>query len=256
MQNFMKNDFVIEKIVLSCKVSAGTGNSIHHNRQSHGLALFVGGERTFYFDQKKIKVQKNTIVYFPKGSNYYIKEKESSDCYAINFLMPEGAAFEPFAFKVKNLKPYLESFKQSCKVWTKKSAGYTQKVKAELYNIIYNMQSEFDLPYGNSLVIKPAVDYIFSNYYKENISVSHLASLCGISEVYLRSCFKKAFALSPIKYINNLKLTRAEELLLSGLYSVSEVCYLSGFNDESYFCREFSKRTGISPNKYKDLQLK
>ena len=60
MQNFMKSDFVIEKIVLSCKVSAGTGNSIHHNRPSHGLALFVGGERTFYFDNKKIKVQKNT----------------------------------------------------------------------------------------------------------------------------------------------------------------------------------------------------
>lgn len=256
MQNFMKHDFIINKIVLSCKVSAGTGGTIHHNRSSHGLAFFVGGDRTFIFEKKKFNVQKNTIVYFPKGSNYYIKEKETSDCYAINFQLPEGVTFEPFSFKVKNLNTYLESFKQSNKVWTKKNTGYSQKVKSELYNIIYSMQSEFDLPYGNALVIKPAVDYILSNYYKENISVSHLASLCKISEVYLRTCFKKTFALSPIKYINNLKMTRAEELLLSNLYSVSEVCFLSGFNDESYFCREFSKRTGVSPNKYKDVQLK
>ncbi len=250
MIHFMKQDFVIDKIELACLVEAGKGSMIHRNRLSHGLALFLGGERTFCFDEKKFKVTKNTIVYFPKGSNYTIKEKVASDCYAINFQMPDNMKFEPFAFKVKNLNTYLESFKNSQKIWDKKATGHFSKVKAELYNIIYNMQSEYVIPYGNSSVIQPAIDYIHSNYYKENISVVHLASLCNISVVHLRNCFMKAFAVSPVKYINSLKLTRAKELLESGLYTVGDVCFLSGYHDESYFSREFKKVFKTSPKEY------
>ncbi len=250
MINFMKHDFIIDKIELACIVKAGKGSMIHKNRASNGLALFLGGERTFCFDEKKFKVTKNTIVYFPKGSNYVIKEREASDCYAINFQMPDNVFFEPFAFKIKNLNTYLENFKNSQKIWDKKSTGYFSKVKSELYSIIYNMQSEYLIPYGNSSVIKPAIDYIHSNYYKENISVVHLASLCDISVVHLRNCFIKNFALSPVKYINFLKLTRAKELLESGMYTVGDACFLSGYNDESYFSREFKKSFKKSPKEY------
>lgn len=200
MMNFMKQDIIVDKIELACFVKAGTGSMIHKNRASHGLALFFGGERTFYFDEKKFKVTKNTIVYFPKGSNYIIKEESAADCYAINFQMPDHMFFEPFAFKIKNLNTYLESFKNSQKIWDKKSTGYFSKVKSELYSIIYNMQSEYVIPYSNSSVIQPAIDYIHANYYKENIRVVHLASLCNISVVHLRNCFIKNFAVSPVKY--------------------------------------------------------
>ena len=92
--------------------------------------------------------------------------------------------------------------------------------------------------------------YFMENYYKENISVVHLASLCNISVVHLRNCFIKSFAVSPVKYINSLKLTRAKELIESGMYSVGDVCFLSGYNDESYFSREFKKSFKKSPKEY------
>lgn len=251
MKNFMEHDFLVSKIEIACLVEAGKGTLIHKNRASHGLAIFLGGNRTFYFDNKKIKVLKDTIVYFPKGCNYTIKEKETYDCYAINFQMPNDINFEPFSFKIKNASLFLESFKTSQKIWTNKSYGYSAKVKSELYNIIYNMQSEYAMPYSNSSIIKPAVDYIHSNYYKENISIQNLANLCNISTVHLRNTFIKNFAISPIKYINHLKMSRAKELLTSGIYSVSDVCFLAGYNDESYFCREFKKHFKLPPSEYK-----
>lgn len=255
VKDFIKHDFTIDKIDLACLVEAGTGRVVHKNRASHGLALFLGGERTFCFDKKKFNVTKNTIVYFPKGSNYIIKEKVPYDCYAINFQFPDNITFEPFAFKIKKLTTFLESFKNSKKIWDKKSLGYTSKIKSELYNIIYNMQTEYNIPYSNSSIIDPAIDYIHSNYLKGNISIEYLASICNISTVHLRNTFIKKFALSPVKYINNLKMSRAEELLLSGFYSISEVCFLSGFNNESYFSREFKKVFDVSPSKFsKSLQ--
>lgn len=251
MINFMEHDFTVGKIELACLVEAGKGAAVHKNRASHGLAIFLGGERTFCFDSKKLRVGKNTVVYFPKGSNYVIKEKVPFDCYAINFQMPDDAAFEPFAFKIKNLNTYIESFKNSQRLWRKKKAGYPSKVKSELYNIIYHMQAEYHIPYSHSSVIEPAVEYIHANYDKENISIAQLAERCNISQVHLRNTFIKLFAMPPVKYINSLKMTRAGELLLSGLYTVSEVCFLSGFHDESYFSREFKKAFGVSPKEYK-----
>lgn len=250
MENFMKHNFVIGEILFADLVKAGTWNMVHKNRKSHGLAFFPGGERTFYFDNKKIKVEGNAIVYFPKGSNYTIKEKIPFDCYAINFQMPDGASFEPFSSKVKNVNSYLESFRQAQKMQTRKSAGYESRIKSELYSIIYNMQAEYDLPYAKSTIIEPAINYIHLNYYKENISVAHLASLCNISTVHLRNLFIKNFAVSPIRYINNLKLIRAKELLSAQFHTISEVCFLSGYHDESHFCREFKKHFDVTPSEY------
>lgn len=246
----MKHDFIIGEITFANIVKAGTGAKVHKNRRSHGIAIFLGGERTFSFDHKKFKVEGNTIVYFPKGSNYTIREKVPFDCYAINFEMPDGVTFEPFSFKVKNTASYVESFKQSQRMQTRKNTGYTSKIKSELYNIIYNMQYEYDLPYSTGKSINPAIEYIHANYYKENITVEHLAALCGISTVHLRNTFIKKFAMSPIKYINNLKMTRAKELLRSQFYTISQVCFLSGYNDESYFSREFKKAFHVTPGEY------
>ena len=71
MKNFMEYDFIIEKIEVACFVKAGTGALVHKNRASHGLAIFLGGDRTFNFDEKKIKATKNTVVYFPKPHRCY-----------------------------------------------------------------------------------------------------------------------------------------------------------------------------------------
>ena len=71
-----------------------------------------------------------------------------------------------------------------------------------------------------------------------------------MSETYFRRIFSKNFGISPIRFINNLKIDRARELLASGLYTISNVAELSGFHDESYFSREFKKHSGKTPKEY------
>ena len=248
MEQFMHHNFVIGEITFANVVKAGEGAKVHTNRKSHGLAFFPGGERIICFDDRRLKVGENTLVFFPKGSNYTIRDKSPYDCYAINFEMPDGVSFQPFAVKVKNVSACLESFKQAQRCQARKDPGYISKIKSALYSIIYHIQSEYHSPYVNYKVIEPAVEYIHRNYDKENISIAYLASLCGISTVYLRNIFAKKFAVSPVKYINNLKMTRAWELLSSQFYTVSQVCFLVGYNDESHFCREFKKNFNITPS--------
>lgn len=100
------------------------------------------------------------------------------------------------------------------------------------------------------MMIEPALKYIDENYTGENISVAHLASLCGVSETYLRRLFRTAFSASPAIYMRNMRIKYAKRLLRSGEYSVTDAAMLSGFSDAAYFSREFKRSVGMSPSEY------
>ncbi len=253
MKKFMEYNFNIEKITLACHVPRNGGAPIHKNRPSHGLAFHTNGERYYIFDDNKILAKANDIIYLPKNSDYIVQSTEPGECYAINFDVSEQISFNPFLLKIKNSNNFLDSFKHAERVWRTKKSGFELKCKSELYDIIYNLRKEYELGYVSktiSDIIKPAIDFIHREYTNDNLSIKYLSELCGISEAYFRRIFLRTYGITPLKYINNLKISRAKELIASGIYSIKEVTYLSGFHDECYFSREFKKSVGISPSEY------
>ena len=255
MRNFLNTNFDISKIVIAIHVPAGSGVAVHVNRPSHGLAIHLEGRKIYRFEgNKSIVVQKNDIIYMPKGSSYVVTTEKPGACCAINFDFFEDKLFEPFVFHTKNSLRFIEAFKRAAKVWQAKQAGYMSACKAELYTVLSAMEKEFStyISGENQELISPAVEYIHENYTTENISISEISKMCNITPEYFRSIFKKAYGSSPVKYINELKISRAKELLGSGLYSVSEAATLSGFSDPSHFSREFKKAVGISPARFKE----
>lgn len=96
----------------------------------------------------------------------------------------------------------------------------------------------------------PAVRRIHEEYATENLTVADLARLCSVTPEYFRRIFRSVYGVSPKRYINELKLSRAKELLQSGLYSVTEAALLSGYTDMSHFSRVFKKETGVSPKEF------
>ena len=255
MKNFMEHNFNIKKIAIACFVPPGSGALVHKNRPYHGLVFYAEGECTFKFDNgKELSASPKSIIYLPKNSNYTVtRSNKSSGCYAINFDLDEETDFAPFIVKVKNPNYITDCFKLAESAWRHKSSGYEIKCKAELYSIIYNMIKENNMEYVSGEYaekIKPAIDYIHHNYTKDNISIAELSHISSMSEVYFRRVFGKVMGISPIRYINNLKLSHAKELLETQMYSVSKVAELSGFHDESYFSREFKKHFNATPSEF------
>ncbi len=56
-----------------------------------------------------------------------------------------------------------------------------------------------------------------------------------MSDTYFRKLFVERFSVTPLKYINRLKLNYAKELLLSDYYTVEEIAEKCGFNNINYF---------------------
>ena len=258
MKNFMNYDFNITDITLACHVRAGKGKNNHTDRQNHGLAIHLGGNKEYHFsDGRILRTTENTIIYLPKSSTYSVKTILHGECYAINFDILEDISFSPFVVNAKAASDFINNFKSVKKYWEMKDVGYKMRCKASLYNIICSMQEEYRktyLPKSKFRIIESAVEYINKNYISKNINVSALSDMCGITPEYFRKIFREFFGCSPIIYINKMKITRAKELISSGMYSVSEVCELSGFTDASYFSREFKKAVGVSPSEYKSRQ--
>lgn len=253
MEKFFDYNFNIDKIVLACYVPKGGGDAIHTNRASHGLALHLSGGKNYIFEGKNsLYAGKNDIIFMPEHSNYVVEPLSPGDCYAVNFKIADNVCFEPFVLSIGDL--VTEKFKSSEKAFRLKSSGYEMQCKANLYSIICSMLGEYEkkyLPKSTEQIIEPAIEYIHRNYTSENISVEYLANLCGISTTYLRKIFLKCKNTTPIKYINALRLARAKELIVSDYYSVPKICELSGFGDESYFCRYFKKMTGMTATEYR-----
>ena len=250
----MRSNINIDEIKMAYNFVSQSKAPSAKTRSYHALLYIVNTERLYSFENgKELNVKNGDILLIPKGLHYSVSSKHIREGFAIQFDTKDHIP-EPFVFKPKNASAFLDAFKNAAHTWRNKSVGYKMRCKAELYNIICNMQAEFELSYISKSTenrLNPATEYIHREYTNDNISIPYLASLCNMSEVLFRRNFKNSTGLSPLKYINNLKISRAKELLSVGMCSVSEAATLSGFHDECYFSREFKKHTGMSPVEYK-----
>jgi len=98
--------------------------------------------------------------------------------------------------------------------------------------------------------IRSVIDLIRKNIENESLNNAYLEKELGISTSQLYRKTKEIFSLSPGDLIRTIRLKHAAELLRKNELTVSEVCYKSGFNNRSYFYREFNKMYSTTPKNY------
>ena len=149
---------------------------------------------------------------------------------------------------------YEAVFTKLLSAWESKKSGFHLRAKSYLYEVANEFFSEFmtsQINRSDYEKVIAAKKYIDRNY-TEAITNSMLAEICGISETHMRRLFAETFKTSPIGYQIDLRIMKAKDLLLTGLYTVGETSELCGFSDQNYFTRIFKSRVGIPPLKYKN----
>lgn len=84
------------------------------------------------------------------------------------------------------------------------------------------------------------------------ISVAELANHCLLSEFHFLRLFKRELKTSPINYINQKKIERAQLLLVVYKKSIKEIAYSLSFENVSYFTRLFRNVVGKTPSSYRE----
>ena len=91
-------------------------------------------------------------------------------------------------------------------------------------------------------------------HYQNHISVSELAGLCHFSEYHFMRFFKKHVNMTCVEYLNHYRLTRTLGQLAGTEMPVTDIAFGNGFNNISYFNRQFRKHFGMTPKEYRALQ--
>lgn len=105
------------------------------------------------------------------------------------------------------------------------------------------------------IFIKHVIEIIQKNIDNENLDSAFIEKELGISNSQLYRKTREIFNLSPGDLIRTMRLKYAAVLLRKNVLTVSEICYKSGFNNRSYFYREFKKIYNTTPKNYQ-LQFK
>ena len=83
------------------------------------------------------------------------------------------------------------------------------------------------------------------------LSLADFAQSINLSVWRLCHIFKSDVGMPPIRYLRQLRMERAKELLESSFLSVKEIAFQVGLNDESHFVRDFKSTYGYSPALYR-----
>ena len=87
-------------------------------------------------------------------------------------------------------------------------------------------------------------------HYADDLSLNTLAEVLHMTPGYVSRLFSRESGTTYRKYLTELRVEKAKELLATTSLSIAEVCDRVGFNDYFHFLKTFKRLTGTSPGKY------
>jgi AraC-like DNA-binding protein len=99
--------------------------------------------------------------------------------------------------------------------------------------------------------LRKAISYIM-HHMSNPITLEELAEECCVSKQQMIRYFKKAFGTTPVQYIIDCKIAHAKKMLLHyPQFSIKEIAIELGFENQHYFTRIFTQKTGESPMQFR-----
>ena len=226
--------------------------SFSPNLKYNELIFHYSGQCTVYFDDLAMEMKPNTIRFLPKGEakRYDVVRRELGECIFVCFSTDVPISECAFSIDTSQNEKFGTLFKKLFSTWVGKNNGYYFDSISILYKIFAELQKSNPAPRQHFLKIKPAVDFIHERFLQEEPSISSLAAMCGIKESYFQRLFKERYGVSPKKYIIQLKVNHACELLRLERYSVTQIAELCNFSDLYFFSRQFKEYMGITPTQF------
>ena len=130
---------------------------------------------------------------------------------------------------------------------------YTSKYIVDLLTIsltFNNSEQQYDSALKQKLA---AVNSYIDDHFTEDISLEKLSSEFYISKYYLTREYKHIYGKTIFQHIITARINYGKKLLRFSDKSVEEIAHLCGFNDQSYFARQFKKSENLTCFSYRKM---
>lgn len=229
-----------------------------HSHEYWELVYCTGGQGSFEFENGTImNYRVGEAVAIPPGELHC---NRSTDGFTnIHLTMDEPSFPYRGAFRVNDTDGFLKTAFAQAKYYYLSDVKKRELVLSALgelissYMIVYRSNSEFSEP------VDQIRSVIIRNYAQPDFALDEAIRAMPFNYDYLRKLFKKEMGVTPLEYMTNLRMKKAETMLTAMWtkdYSVSEIAQLCGFEDALYFSRVFKKHFGCSPSIFAKRQSK
>jgi len=101
-----------------------------------------------------------------------------------------------------------------------------------------------------SQIVQDATKYIHENA-RQTIRIEDVSDALGVTRGYLHAKFRKELGMSPVDYIQRLRIKWCCEQLSNSADSITEIALDNGFESSQYFSRAFRKYLGLTPTEFR-----
>jgi AraC-like DNA-binding protein len=234
------------------------------------LFYITGGKGDIYINDKKYIMTENEIFFCFPGLEYDLAAAEKGAMYSIEV---------DFAVNDKELIKKLEILNIKTKINNNKFKSRLEELiqealeKPEYFKEIINIRFTdimiellrinnysntvndaiceiTEQKESNNQELTKVLQYIKVNFVKE-ITLKELSNVAKLNSAYLCTLFKKTYNISPIQYVNKLRLNKSKELITYSNLNITQVSNTVGFQSVHYFSRYFKSKEKISPKEFK-----
>ncbi|WP_196890837.1 helix-turn-helix domain-containing protein [Aureivirga marina] len=201
--------------------------------------------------------------------------KKESSAFLI-LLKPEFLPFSPSIFNVYENFPFfnhhtlssyqinenqqqifLDFFEKINEEYKRNEKDSLEIIRSYLNILLFNAKRELKFEQNISFLKNRSqeITYKFEQLIKQTKlkrkPIAFYARKLNISSIYLAECIKKTIQKTPKQVIDEYIVLEAKSHLSQSLLSVSEIAYLLGFEDTSYFIKYFKAHSGITPSNFR-----
>lgn len=221
-------------------------------RQYSTLSFRLQGGAFIEGPDGDMQIGVHSILLIPAGYSYHIKSQQEV-VLCINLNIPDLQGLKAQDFTPPNPSIFRDNFQSIYQAWSLKRPGYYHKCMSMLYTILAQLDKQCSSIYHSPAFwsIKHALDYMHEHFTDPEMSVSSLCRIANLSDTQFRRNFYEVYQTTPIKYLQNLRINHAADLLSNSTLSIEEISTISGFSDSKYFCFVFKKIKSCPPSVFR-----
>lgn len=122
--------------------------------------------------------------------------------------------------------------------------------RSQEYRVLSEEVSGANINTIDSARINKVYEYVMSNF-QEQITIKEAADLIHMCSSAFCRYFKKRTRKTFTSFLNEIRIGHACKLLIEEEMSITEICYESGFNNISYFNRQFKTLKNTTPQLFR-----
>jgi AraC-like DNA-binding protein len=238
-----------------------------HIHNKHELYYLEKGKTRYFIGDEIYLLNPGDMVFVPKGTFHKTNPEEDTVSERVLFVFDDdftGQEYQKYVDRLKQNKLVKLPAEQVYKIRElcqriehenkHRNTDFREMEKLYFRQLLITISryriNDSEERFSNSFkVIQDAAKYVSQNY-AEEITLDSIAEKYAMSPSYFSKQFKSITGVGLIEYLNHIRITAAEKLLIQTNMPITRIAMECGFNDSNYFAAVFKKIKGITPKKF------